>query len=64
MIVLGIGIGLTAATLLFGWLLIRANRIASDSGKEITKLLWRRTEAVEMIAGQLERLADELRAPK
>ena len=60
MIILGIGIGLTTATMLFGWLLIRANRRSSDSGKEITELLRRKTEAVEMIAERLDLIADEL----
>ena len=47
----GIGIGLVVATLMFGWLLIRANQRADEHGKEIIELLRRRTVAAEKMAG-------------
>jgi hypothetical protein len=61
MITLGIGIGLIAATMLFGWLVIEVNRRAAQGGKEIKELLLRKTEAMEIIAERLDRIADKMR---
>ncbi len=52
--IVGLGIGMTATTLLFGQMLIAANRKAHSDSNEIMDLLRRRTLAAEKMAGIAE----------
>jgi len=57
-IIVGAGAGMTITTLLYAWMLIRANRQSREDSKVIEALLIRKAEASEMIAENLAACVD------
>jgi hypothetical protein len=53
-LVLGIGIGATATTMLYAWMLIKANKRGAEASKTVEALLIRKAEGIERIASAIE----------
>ena len=58
-IIIGFGAGLTAATLIWSWLLISANRRGAQGSKRVEALLERNAASLERIAAAAEQTVKE-----